>query len=96
MGAIADKHRAARAARSTPNIDGFMDGIDVELGRAVTRQLLRDYPDFAPALQRGRFNRAWLTVEDAMNAGHLDQEQANVLAGLAVQYGIPTPPESPA
>jgi len=94
MGAIADKHRAARAARSAPNIDRFMDGIDVELGRAVTRQLLRNYPDFVPALQRGRFARAWLTVEDAMNAGDLDQDQAQTIAGLAVQYGIPTPEQT--
>ena len=89
-----EAHRTATQGRARPNIDLFMDGIDVELGRAVTRQLLRNYPDFVPALQRGRFARAWLTVEDAMNAGDLDQDQAQTIAGLAVQYGIPTPEQT--
>lgn len=84
-------HRKALQAREAPAIDAFMDAIDIELGRVVVRDLLRDYPDFVPALQRGRFDRAWLTVQDAMNAGAIDQDQAQTIAGLAVQHGVPVP-----
>ena len=97
MGRITDRHRQFRAERgalqNVSDIEGMLDAIDVEMGREFTRTMLKEFPDVERALSRGRINRAWAGLHDAVEAEAITQEQFDQLVTLAEEYGIPRPEE---
>ena len=95
MGRITDMHRTVRAQRGPlmrgPDIDGFLDHVDVQMGPAFTRRMLKDFPDVERALSRGRIARAWAGLQDAYDAGHLTDGEWQTLVGLAEEHDISKP-----
>ena len=76
---------------SDPDPEGFMDALDVELGRKTVRALLKEYPDVERALSMGRYARAWAGLDDAREDGAIDAETLETIERLAEEYGIPKP-----
>jgi len=95
MGRITDMHRTVRAQRGPlmrgPDIEGLLDQVDVQMGPAFTRRMLKDFPDVERALSRGRINRAWAGLQDAYDTGDVTAEEWATLVGLAAEYGIDAP-----
>ncbi len=95
MGRITDRHRQFRAERgalqNVPDIEGMLDAIDVQMGREFTRTMLKEFPDVERALSRGRINRAWVGLQDAVESEAITQEQFDQLITLAEEYAIPLP-----
>ena len=76
---------------SDPDPEGFMDALDVELGRKTVRAILKEYPDVERALSMGRYARAWAGLGDAREDGAVDAETLDTIERLAEECGIPKP-----
>ena len=74
-----------------PDVEGLLDAVDVQMGPAFTRRMLKDFPDVERALSRGRINRAWAGLRDAYDAGDITAEEWATLVGLAAEHGIDAP-----
>ena len=93
MGRITDMHRTVRAQRGPlmrgPDIEGLLDAVDVQMGPAFTRRVLKEFPDVERALSRGRFNRAWAGLQEAYDEGFITSDEWQTLTALASEYGVP-------
>ena len=88
---LAEIEEAAADLPEPVDIDGFLDAVDVEMGREFTRRMLKEFPDVERALSRGRIARAWAGLQDAYDGGHLTDGEWQTLVGLAAEHGISKP-----
>ena len=72
-----------------PDRDGFIEEGLATMGRQRSNELMRNYPIFLRALERGNWPLVRATLADALADGVLIQQEHDTLAGLLDEYHIP-------